>query len=180
MSIQILGYRGISGVSDGIKLLTYSVYSHSAALFTADMNVEVYGKTHFIPAGSVTEAWKGGVKLAENMATNHKERTQVDIFELKTPLLPEQENRVAQFLVQNIGKKYAYFNVLRFVPIVRLLIRKPLPWNYLRTHVFCSELVMLAFNAGGVQLLERCQPWEIPPRDIPRSPLLYQVKSVWT
>jgi hypothetical protein len=179
MSLQIAQYQGKSLVSKIIGLLTYSCYSHSAVLFGSDMEVEVGYKTHFIASGSVVEAWKGGVRLAGSLSENHEPRTRVDVFAPKTPLTTEQEKKIASFLIQNIGKKYAYLNVLRFVPIMRLLMPKPLPMQYNRTHVFCSELVLEGFGLV-VKLLERCQFWEVPPRDLPRSPLLYFVKSVWT
>ena len=177
--IQIANYRGIGLVSDCIKLLTYSVYSHTAALFTEDMSVIVDGKTHYIPAGSVIEAWEGGVRMASSLSDNHHSRTQVDIFALKSPLSHNDEMRVAEVLIRNIGKKYAYWNVLRFVPVVRLLMRRPIPLGYCRTHVYCSELILAAFSKC-VQLIERCALWEIPPRDVPRSPLLRFVRTVWT
>ncbi len=177
MSLQIASYRGISGVSDAIKLLTYSVYSHSAALYSKDMEVDVDGKIHYIHAGSVVEAWAGGVRLAGSLSENHTTQTKVDIFEMKTPLTPQQEQRIAAFLIRNIGKKYAYLNIPRFIPIVRLLIPKPPKYSYQRTHVFCSELVLEAWHEGGVPLLERCNYWEVPPRDPPRSPLVYLLRS---
>ena len=170
---MLANYRGVGFVSKSIELLNYSVYSHSAILFDNDMDVEVDGKIHFIAACSVVEAWSGGVRLASNISENHHEKTQVDIFDFKTPLTFEQERSVAQFLINNIGKKYAYLNIPRFIPIVRILIPDPPAYSYQRTHVFCSELVLEAFNHAGVFLLERCVPWQIPPRDPPRSPLLY-------
>ena len=106
--------------------------------------------------------------------------TRVDLFKFKTPLRPEVEQRVASFLVGHLGKKYDYINVLRFVPLVRLLIPRPAPSIWTREHVFCSELVLEAFADAGVKLLERCNFWEVPPRDPPRSPLLTTEKTITT
>jgi uncharacterized protein YycO len=178
--IQIGACRGIGFVSDGIKLLTYSVYSHILLLFTDDIEVEVHGAVHVIHGGNVIEAWKGGVRLAESMSTNHSKGTVVDIFKLKTPMRPEQEKRIASFLVSQLGKKYDYWNVARFIPVVRLLMPKPAPSIWTRTHVFCSELALEAFSDGGIKLLERCPYHEVPPRDVPRSPLLMAERSVIT
>ena len=180
MAILVANYRGISGVSRAIELLTYSVYSHTAALFDSDMSVMVDGKTHDIAKGSVIEAWSGGVRLAGSLGENHTQRTQVDILELKTPLGELEEHRIAAFLIRSLGKKYAYLNVARFVPMIRAIIPKPLPYRYDRTHVFCTELVFEAFAAGGRELLERCNFWEVPPRDAARSPLLYLKRTEWT
>ena len=180
MSIEIAAFRGIGWVSDGIKLLTYSVYSHIGLVFTEDMEVEVNGAVHVIKAGNVIEAWQGGVRLAESVSTNHTKGTMVDIFKLKTPMRPEQSRRIASFLVGQIGKKYDYWNVARFIPVVRLFMPKPAPSIWTRSHVFCSELALEAFSDGGIQLLERCLYHEVPPRDVPRSPLLMTDRTVKT
>ena len=178
--ILVAQFRGIGIISDCIKLLSYSIYSHSAVLFTEDMEVEVSGSVRIISAGNVIEAWKGGVRLSESLSANHTPGTRVDLFKLKTPLTPHEEKRIARFLVSNIGKKYDYINVLRFVPIVRLLIPTPAPSIWTRSHVFCSELVLEAFADAGRPLLDRCRYWEVPPRDPPRSPLLMTEKTVTT
>ena len=178
--LQIAAYQGIGWVSKAIKLLTYSKYSHIGILFTEDMDVEVDGKVHCIKAGNVIEAWQGGVRLAESVSTNHTKGTMVDIFKLKTPMRPEQSRRIASFLVGQIGKKYDYWNVARFIPVVRLFMPKPAPSIWTRSHVFCSELALEAFSDGGIQLLERCLYHEVPPRDVPRSPLLMTDRTVKT
>jgi len=181
MSIQLAAYKGISFQSDCIRLLTYSEYSHIAVLFTDDIEVDVDGKTHFIAAGSVIEAWNpGGVRLVSSLSDSHTPHTPVDLFAFKTPLTREEEQKIVRTLIKHLGQKYSYGNVIRFVPIVRLLMPKPLPFAYTRTHVFCSELALEACADAGRWLLERCRFWEIPPRDVPRSPLLYLVKSVMT
>ena len=178
--ILVAQYRGIGWVSDAIKLLTYSVYSHSAILFTEDMEVEVLGSVHVIKAGNVIEAWQGGVRLSESLSASHTKGTVVDLFKFKTPLTPDEERRIAQFLVAQLGRKYDYLNVLRFVPIVRLLIPAPAPNFWTKSHVFCSELVLEALADAGRKLLDRCRYWEVPPRDPPRSPLLMTEKTIVT
>jgi hypothetical protein len=178
--LQIAAYRGIGLVSDIIRLLTYSQYSHLAVFFTENMEVESCGKLHCIAAGSVIEAWKGGVRLANSLSENHTPGTKVDLFAFNPPLTAEQERRLAAFLLTQLGKPYDYINVLRFVPIVRLLIPGAAPGIWTRTHVFCSELVMEGCAAAGRHLLERCKPSEVPPRDPPRSPLLYLANGVVT
>jgi uncharacterized protein YycO len=177
MPILQAAYRGKSFVSNGIKLLTYSQYSHTAALFEGDMEVETNGERHFIASGSVCEAWKGGVKLSSSLSERHERGTTVDIFALKVPMTPEQEKKVASYLVRHIGVKYNYINVLRFVPIVRLVVPEPLPYSYTRSHVYCTQLFLEAFNEAGVFPLERCKPWEVPPRDPPRSPLFKYLRT---
>lgn len=180
MSIQIASYCGKSWLSDIIRLITYSQYSHSAALFSNDVDVEVNGKSHLIPAGSVIEAWQSGIRMVSSISEQHNPNTKVDVFELKHPMTKEQEQKIARFLILHLGRKYDVRNVCRFLPIVRLFARRPVASDYDRTHWFCSELVFEAFEAAGIQLLERCKPNEVPPRDIPRSPLLYLVKTLYT
>jgi uncharacterized protein YycO len=190
MGLTIAGFRGIGWVSGLIRLATYSValvggkevpgYSHIGILFTADMDVEVGGIVHCVKAGNVIEAWQGGVKLSASLGERHTPGTPVDLFEFKTPLTPAQERIAAQFLVSQIGKGYDYLNVLRFVPIVRFLFPKPSPSIWTRNHVFCSELALDGFADCGRALLDRCRAWQVPPRDVPRSPLLMFQKTVIT
>lgn len=178
--IRIAAYRGKSFVSDSIRLLTYSVYSHIALEFSEDMEVDVGGKLHVIHAGNVIEAWSGGVRLVANLSEQHTPGTVVDLFCLKTPATEIQNQRLASFLLSQLGKRYDYWNVLRFVPLVRLVMPDPAPSVWTRNHVFCSELALEAFADAGIYLLERCKYWEIPPRDPPRSPLLYLQGSIVT
>lgn len=176
--LQIAAYKGIGFISKAIRLLTYSQYSHIGVLFTEDMDVEVDGKVHVVKAGNVVEAWQGGVRLSASLGASHTPGTVVDLFEFKTPSNGLQERMAAQFLVGKIGKPYDYINVVRFLPLVRLLVPKPAPSIWTRSHVFCSELALESFADAGRPLLERCNAWEVPPRDIPRSPALMLVKSV--
>lgn len=180
MSILQAAYRGKSLVSDGIKLITYSQYSHTAALFDEDMEVEIAGQIHFIAAGSVIEAWKGGVKHSTSLSERHERGTAVDLFSLKEKLHPDQLAKIAAYLMRHVGVGYAYSNVARFVPIVRLFMPDPPSMFEARKKVYCTQLFLEAFNAGGVYPLERCKTWEVPPRDPPRSPLFKFIRTVYT
>ena len=178
--IQIAAYRGIGLISAGIKLATYSRYSHIGIYFSADMEVFECGRTHQIAAGNVIEAWQGGVKLSASLSERHTKGTPVDLFSFKTPLTERQEQLGAQFLIQQLGKPYDYINVVRFLPIVRALVPKPAPSVWTRSHVFCSELGLEFSIHAGRTLLERCDSWQVPPRDLPRSPLLMFDRTVFT
>ena len=180
--ITIAGYKGTSFISKAIRLLTYSCYSHTAAHFTEDMEVEISGAVYIIPKGSVIEAWSGGVRLVDSLSAQHTPGTPVDLFSFREPLTKEQEQRMAACLMRHALKKtpYSYVSVLRFVPIVRLLFPTPPVNSYLRKHIFCSELVMEATIEAGTPLLERCPSWEIPPRDPPRSPLVKKTGGMVT
>ncbi|MDE2097618.1 MAG: hypothetical protein KGL39_10255 [Patescibacteria group bacterium] len=180
MAIKFACYRGIGWISEGIKMLTYSQFSHIGILFSEDLTVDVNGKQHFIAAGNVIEAWQGGVKLSESLSSRHTKNTPVDLFSYEHELNRMEEYEAGKFLVRNLGKKYAYLNVAYFIPIVRVLFPNPPDRWYDRTHVFCSELaVELSFHINR-PLFKRCKAFEIPPRDIPRNPLLRYEKTVYT
>lgn len=180
MSILQAAYVGKSAVSEAIKLITYSKYSHTAAYFDSDMEVEVGNATHFIAKGSVIEAWKGGVKLSSSLSERHTRGTQVDLFAFKEPLRPEQEKRMAAYLIRHIGVGYAYSNVARFVPIVRIFVPDPPSQLQARSKVYCTQLFLESCNAADRYPLERCEPWEVPPRDPPRSPMFKFVRTYYT
>ena len=178
--LRFAAYRGIGWISDGIKLLTYSPFSHIGILFSEDLTVEVSGNTHHIAAGNVIEAWQGGVRLSESLSSSHTPETPVDIFSYRRELSRTEERMAAQFLISQLGKKYDYLNVARFVPVVRLAISKPIGNLWERKHVFCSELaVEMSFQIRR-PLFQCCKAWEIPPRDIPRNRLLRFEKSLFT
>jgi hypothetical protein len=164
--IQILAYRGRSFVSKLIRWQTRSVYSHIAVRFTEDMWVKLGTRDKYIHAGNVIEAWtKGGVSLHHDISTVHTPGTRVDVFEFDPPLSEAEENTIAGFLVKQLGKAYDFHAIVHF------LTREPLD-HWRKQKWFCSELAFEACLTGGKRLLERCSAWEIPPRDIPRSPIL--------
>jgi uncharacterized protein YycO len=166
--LQIAAYRGKSLVSKLIRWQTRSVYSHIAVHFTEDVWVERGHGSRLIAAGSVIEAWKGGVRLAKSLSDAHEPGTVVDLFNYHEPLTPAEEMIGAEFLLSQLGKDYDY------AAIVRFLTREPAErWEVNRkTKWFCSELAFEMSLVMSRNLLERCAAWEIPPRDVPRSPIL--------
>jgi uncharacterized protein YycO len=134
-----------------------------------------YGKSKIVELEpeNIIEAWQGGVRLAKNISEAHTPHTKVDIFSYVEPLSQEQEIVATKFLVAQLGKNYDYEAIVRF------LTREPINrWN--KSKWFCSELAFEASLVAGRRLLENCAAWEIPPRDIPRSPLLRLDRSEWT
>jgi uncharacterized protein YycO len=176
--IQIAAYRGTSFISRLIRWQTRSVYSHIALRFTEALRVRVplqYGHARFvsIAADEVIEAWKGGVRKAANLSAAHTPGTRVDLFSFKVPLTEVETMTVAQFACAQLGKPYDYGAIIRF------LTREPEDhWH--KDKLFCSELAFEACLTAGRNLLERCAAWEMPPRDLPRSPLLALEGSVVT
>jgi uncharacterized protein YycO len=163
--IQICAYQGTSLISRLIRWQTRSRYSHIATRFTADKWVKLGDSEKYVHAGNVIEAWEGGVRLAGNISTSHTPGTRVDLFEFAAPLTATEEQAVARFLVRQLGKGYDYLAIVRFIT------REPVN-RWQKSRWFCSELVFEACLTAGRNLLERCAAWEMPPRDIPRSPLL--------
>lgn len=146
--MKVLGYQGKSWVSKAIRFQTRSDYSH-VALEMDD--------------GRVYEAWHiGGVRLLPSFRDGHHPGTPVDVFH---PILHTDENAVRPFLDAQVGKKYDFKSVARF------LTRRDAPED---GKWFCSELVMVAFNKLEMPLLHT-PPWSASPRDVCISPLLTRV-----
>ena len=164
--IQILAYRGTSWVSKAIRWQTRSPYSHIAARSTEALWVKrSYGEKLW-PANHVIEAWqKGGVSMHESISTVHTPGTKVDIYGFEPQLNSTEVGWFAGYLMQQLGKAYDFHAIFHF------LTREPMS-HWKKNKWFCSELIFEASLAAGRNLLERCSAWEIPPRDIPRSPLL--------
>ena len=110
--------------------------------------------------GSVIEAWhKGGVRHVKDPADGHKPGTVVDVYSIKA----EFDEYVAElFLTEQIGKKYDFRSVARFVSRRKAIVNGK--W-------FCSELAEAALIMGGLALL-RGDPENHSPRDTAMSPYL--------
>ena len=148
--MKILAYRGKSIVSLAIKFQTRSPYSHVA--------IELSGH-------EIYEAWHvGGVRRLRYRAEGHSPGTPVDVFRVDSPDHIDVD-KVRAFLQAQVGKKYDFWSVGRF------LSRRKAPAN---DKWFCSELVLAALEAGGCSLLH-INPSEATPRDVSISPLLVKV-----
>lgn len=144
--MKILLYQGVSAVSRLIRLQTRSIYSHAA--------VE-------LDSGMVIEAWHNGVDLATHYCENHTQGTLVDVFNVAATA--KQIEQAACFFFQQLGKKYDFRGVARF------LSRRDEPAD---DRWFCSELVAAGFQQAGIDLLARIPPSHVSPRDLGISPLL--------
>lgn len=149
-----------------IEWLTRSPYSHIAIRFDEPF--------HFIgcasvpamdvPAGSVIEAWDGGVRLVKSLSDQHDVGTEVDLFKFKTTLTHGEFRMMATFLCSQLGKGYSWTNVLRFVTKHK--------GSCDGSEWFCSELAFAAADYGGRRLFNQTEAWQVPPDWIPRSPRL--------
>lgn len=174
--VQFACFRKGPGLEDAlIRIVTYSRYHHIAIRFTAPVVVEVKGSVYDIKAGELFEARPGGVCRLKNLDDRHDPGQEVDFFEYKMPLMHHEVQDAAAWLVSQLGKPYDLLNDARFVPLIRLLVPEPKGWD--RTHVYCSELAVEMSRQIKRPIIERCLAWQVPPRDIPRCPLLRHVAT---
>ena len=143
--MRILAYKGIGPISKAIRWQTRSPFSHVAM----ELN-----------DGTVVEAWhKGGVVHASDFRAMHTPGTQVVAYKI---LGGFDEVATEEFLLEQVGKKYDFQSVFRFVS------RRKAPAN---DKWFCSELVEVGLLEGGLRLLNG-PPSEHSPRDTVMSPVL--------
>lgn len=143
--MKILCYRGKSIVSRLIRFQTRSKYSHVAVM---------------LDDGSMVEAWhKGGVLHRDDPFDGHSPGTLIDVYGIQSHYDPQ---RVQDYLQAQLGKKYDWWSVARFVS------RRHAKKN---NRLFCSELALEAFAYGGLRLLHGISA-EMSPRDVSISPRL--------
>ena len=149
--MKILAYRGKSLISRLIRWQTRSPYSHIAVQ---------------LDDGSVVEAWhKGGVRHIGDPLDGHTPGTDIDVYgvySMGCELPSVAKNIIEQFLLAQVGKKYDFVSVARFV--TRRLSPADEKW-------FCSELAEAAFIVGGFRLLNGPASHHSP-RDTVMSPYL--------
>lgn len=154
--MRVLLFKGKSVVSRLIQWQTRSPYSHVA--------VE-------LDDGRIIEAWHiGGVSMYKDraaMAVYHEVGTEIDVYK-PWALTAAQALNVERFLVSQVGKKYDFRSVFRFVS--RRSAKENDKW-------FCSELVAEAFKYAGYPLLHG-EAANFSPRDIAMSPNLALVERI--
>ena len=183
--MHIALYQGKSTVSEMIRFITRSKYSHAAFVFDKaaqeaasrlkhhrdNATKLLMDKLHYYHFGAVVEAWQGGVKNSAGLSTLHTPGTVVDIFELVTPMTEVAEERLVRFCADIIGWPYGYMNVLRFIT------KQPGSQD---GSYFCSEAVFEGFRKCGQTLLKSVQDWEVPPAWLAMSTELRLTKTIWT
>ena len=134
--IYLLGYEGLSLVSNVIQLATWSKFSHSAIAHTSGLTVE---------------AWHiGGVDLVADPWANHTPGTPITTYDLD--LTPATADKIWQAACGEVGKPYDFRALTGFIPGARWLWRDdPEKW-------FCSHLVADACKKGGLPLFSPQTP----------------------
>lgn len=114
--------------------------------------------------GVVFEARSSGVRQASYLEPGEK----VDRFEIPGVTI-RQEIEIRSFLSRQVGKEYDWPMIFAFWTRQTSESRKS------RSRWFCSELAFVAFQQAGINLLDRCYPWEVSPAVLSYSPLLRDV-----
>lgn len=135
--MKIALFKNKSIISSLIKWQTRSEYSH-AAIIVDDKLIE---SIEF-----------EGVRVKNEL--NVKKNCFVDIYEID--VTEEQKRVIIDFLANQIGKKYDYTMVIRFITRQQESRKSSNKW-------FCSELVFAAFAKAGIVLLNNVEPWEVSP-----------------
>lgn len=146
--VRIALFRGRGLMSALIRWQTWSDYSHAAIV---------------LPDGSIIEAWQGlGAGVRRKWIEDWEG---IDVFDVDW-LSEKTSKDVESFARTQIGKRYDYLGVLRFLN--RRQIVSNGKW-------FCSELVFAAFYLSNIDLLARTEPCRVSPGLLARSPLLRKI-----
>lgn len=134
-----------SWISRAIRWQTRGIYSHAAIAID----------------GIIYEARE--FKGVQQRAAEKYDGRYFDDYRVNITL--EQELEMEKFLRRQLGKGYDYTMVLRFITRQQETRKSTGMW-------FCSELVFASFQKVGINLLERCEPWEVSPALLSLSPSL--------
>jgi uncharacterized protein YycO len=145
MPLDILAFEGLSLPSKLIMKRTWGDYSHVAIMNSAFRIFEAI--------------FNEGVVVNPINATPHTKGTPVSVFKVDAKY---DEAAVLDFLHRQVGKKYDIRGLIGFA--VAKDYQNPRDW-------FCSELVMAAFAAGGLNLLQ-APVHKVSPTTVTWSPYL--------
>ncbi len=154
MSIVIQLHNGRSLISRLIKWQTRSPVSHASVWFPWDH--------------TVIESIEGvGVRKMDG----ERYRADFDAGRIHrynvNGMTVEQAHKVREFMESEVGAKYDYGSVFKFV--TRRKARHNTRW-------FCSELVFAACQEAGVTLLANIEAWAVSPGDLAKSPMLERIR----
>jgi uncharacterized protein YycO len=147
--MQILLHHGTGIINSLIRWQTRSHYAHASVLLHDDDNVIVQslpGKGVHVTRLSPHD-WRG-----------------VDRFHVVTSKAFEAV--ASQFLLSQVGRKYDYSGVIRFLTREKSVNNQR--W-------FCSELVYAAFSAAGLPLLNCREAYKVSPALLALSPYLIKL-----
>ena len=161
-------YKGKSFTSKLIKWRSWSEYSHASWIDVA--RPRLLKDDIISPLSHVFEAWiPDGVVERQNISDGHTKGTPIDLFDIQ--LTDGERQALMRFLRMQIGQKYDYRGVLKFMS--RREGQTPDAW-------FCSELIFAAFQHICRPLLLRIPTWKVAPGMLAYSPLLKFVGTITT
>lgn len=140
-------HRGTGVISKLIQFQTRSPYSHVSIVDGAVLLEAKEGR------GVIHERPVAAVLAAEA----------VDVVAVRCT--PAQRESALAFARAQVGKRYDYTSVARFVSRRQARRKDAEVW-------FCSELAFAAAQQAGLDLLRETEPWEVSPGLFARSPLL--------
>ena len=152
---DILLFRNKTLMSKIIQWGTNSKYSHVAVCANAEMNLLIEAQ--------------GSVRAADIRTMNN-----YDIFRIKAGHRYNL-NKVVSFLVSKLNEKYDYAGVI-FLGIMKLFRLKKMANKWQKDRdLFCSELVYLAYEAGGLEIVDKESAGVVSPADIANSTIIEKV-----
>ena len=152
--MRIVAYKGQSFFSKAITRFTDGPYSHVALM---------------LDSGEIVEAYPGkGVRRRSGIFDGLSNNPEADVFILTKQI---DDQSVEEFLNRQIGKKYDWSLITRFVTHTNESRKLGNKW-------ICSEIVFASIWKGGLKLLERIDAWKVHPSLIPLSPYLRLEKTV--
>lgn len=141
-------HRAPGFVGQMIRWQTRSPWSHASVM---------------LRNGSIIEA-REFIGVRQLPYLHPREGEEIHLFAVY--VTPDQASAIEDFLHRQLGARYDYPSVLRFISRRRASPRSRNTW-------FCSELVFAAFASAGVRLLRATEPWEVSPGLLARSPFLH-------
>jgi len=164
-------FNGKSLVSKLIKWRTWGKYSHVGWIVDRDVTIDFDGEPLLIPGGTIYESWhiksKGAARNGfrkGRAGTLHKPGTPVDLY--RVPFVNEAQHhallRCFERMARDPNARYAFRAV-----ITGFMLRKHIEDDL----VFCSESMMLGFDACKLRMLINVEPKQVSPVDLSRSPV---------
>lgn len=156
---DILLFTASSGIGKIISWGTNSKYSHIAICVSPKMNLLIEAQA----------GW--GVHALDTRQVKRP----YDVFRVKEEFSYDLE-KVISFLVANLNRKYDWGGVI-YLGLLKVLHLKRKANKFQKDKdYFCSELVYLAFKAGGLILLEE-KAGIASPGDIAKSEKIEKVNN---
>jgi hypothetical protein len=176
---MIAYFNGKSLVSKIIKWRTWGSYSHVAWIVDRDFTYRAGdGRQRTVMAGTIYESWHKKTKGAPRRGVRkgfagdlHKAGTPVDLCAVEL-----SDERYAEML--------EYFEQLVLDPRAKYGFRGVLSGFALRKNtahgkhsLFCSQLLMTAFNQISLRFLINIEPYQTSPEEMSHSPIQRYIGS---